>query len=526
MTSGLVREIISWVVPPVVGAVIGYVTNDIAIRMLFRPLKEIRLFGVRLPFTPGIFPKERRTLARSIGRMVSQELITEDALRRQVHSPRAQEALSQSVASISARILQSPLSSLSAAGSSVFASSLQELLHDMLRRFFASRALIYAVRDVVARAVASLSTRKVRDLLSRVDLKSFVTDRLLPRLAREETRVSIGRAAASAFTEQAAAIVSDELLASLSRAVEPLVPAAVDRLGAWLRSPDMRRELEVRGQELLSQILEKLNLMQRFLLSAGQFDRRLGEKMPEIVDDAIAALEALARDPSRQKQLLQVLEQAARAWRDSLEQPRRAAAGNSSHSGKGFAEGIAGLLDRFLAGLSAPEAREKVYAALEKGLFGEGDPSVGGFALRTLGIRDGEIVEYLAAQILQFLSRPETAERFSGELLGLAGRFLEEGGSVPVGQLLRIDEAKKQKLDAFLLVKTVELIDAKLPEVLRGVDVEQLVVEKIDGLEVQDVERLLLQVIATHLKWIDVFGAILGFVIGLFQNVLRLLRVG
>ena len=159
-------------------------------------------------------------------------------------------------------------------------------------------------------------------------------------------------------------------------------------------------------------------------------------------------------------------------------------------------------------------------------MFGEGDPSVGGFALRTLGIHDDEIVEYLAARILAYLSRRETAEQLSRELLGLAGKFIEDNASMPVGDLLRIDEERKQKLDAFLLARTVELIDAKLPEILRGVDVEQLVVEKIDGLDVKDVERLLLQVIATHLKWIDVFGAILGFVIGLFQDILRLLRLG
>jgi uncharacterized membrane protein YheB (UPF0754 family) len=42
---------------------------------------------------------------------------------------------------------------------------------------------------------------------------------------------------------------------------------------------------------------------------------------------------------------------------------------------------------------------------------------------------------------------------------------------------------------------------------------------------VKDVERLLLQVIASHLKWINVFGAILGFLIGLVQDILRLLRL-
>ena len=34
---------------PVVGAAIGALTNQIAIKMLFRPYREIRVGGVRLP---------------------------------------------------------------------------------------------------------------------------------------------------------------------------------------------------------------------------------------------------------------------------------------------------------------------------------------------------------------------------------------------------------------------------------------------------------------------------------------------
>ena len=46
-----------------VGAIIGYVTNWLAIKMLFRPQKEIRLRGKRLPFTPGLIPKEKERIA-------------------------------------------------------------------------------------------------------------------------------------------------------------------------------------------------------------------------------------------------------------------------------------------------------------------------------------------------------------------------------------------------------------------------------------------------------------------------------
>ena len=39
--------------PPIAGGVIGYFTNDVAIKMLFRPYRPIYLGKRRLPFTPG-----------------------------------------------------------------------------------------------------------------------------------------------------------------------------------------------------------------------------------------------------------------------------------------------------------------------------------------------------------------------------------------------------------------------------------------------------------------------------------------
>lgn len=50
--------IIRLVSAPIVGGVIGYITNSLAIRMLFRPHYKKRMFGKRIPFTSGIIPKD------------------------------------------------------------------------------------------------------------------------------------------------------------------------------------------------------------------------------------------------------------------------------------------------------------------------------------------------------------------------------------------------------------------------------------------------------------------------------------
>ena len=73
-------------ITPVVCGVIGYMTNWIAIKMLFRPHTEKKIFGVRLPFTPGLIPKERVRLIKRLGETISDHLITPDVLEESLFS--------------------------------------------------------------------------------------------------------------------------------------------------------------------------------------------------------------------------------------------------------------------------------------------------------------------------------------------------------------------------------------------------------------------------------------------------------
>jgi uncharacterized membrane protein YheB (UPF0754 family) len=104
------RDVLFWIIPPVVGAVIGYVTNAVAIKMLFRPLKEVKVLGRRIPFTPGILPRERHKLADSIGRMVEQELLTSEVLRERLARTEVRENIKDSLGMYTDKMLAKPLS--------------------------------------------------------------------------------------------------------------------------------------------------------------------------------------------------------------------------------------------------------------------------------------------------------------------------------------------------------------------------------------------------------------------------------
>ena len=78
---------------PIIGAVIGYCTNYIAVKMLFYPRNEVKVWGHKVPFTPGAIPKGKPRLAKSVGNIVANTLLTEEDIKQKILSPETEEAV-------------------------------------------------------------------------------------------------------------------------------------------------------------------------------------------------------------------------------------------------------------------------------------------------------------------------------------------------------------------------------------------------------------------------------------------------
>jgi uncharacterized membrane protein YheB (UPF0754 family) len=83
--------------PPLIGGVIGYFTNDIAIRMLFRPYEPKFLGTWQIPFTPGVIPRNQARLGQRIADSITGSLLTPDEIekiaRRLLEFDRVQQAI-------------------------------------------------------------------------------------------------------------------------------------------------------------------------------------------------------------------------------------------------------------------------------------------------------------------------------------------------------------------------------------------------------------------------------------------------
>jgi uncharacterized membrane protein YheB (UPF0754 family) len=70
-----VPELWTWISIPAIGGVIGYVTNWIAVKMIFRPIRPVSVLGIRVQ---GLVGKRQRELAQSIGRVVGGHLLSHE----------------------------------------------------------------------------------------------------------------------------------------------------------------------------------------------------------------------------------------------------------------------------------------------------------------------------------------------------------------------------------------------------------------------------------------------------------------
>jgi len=62
----------TWITIPAIGTAIGFSTNWLAVKMIFRPIKARSILGLRLQ---GLVPRRQQELAEAIGRVVGNHLI-------------------------------------------------------------------------------------------------------------------------------------------------------------------------------------------------------------------------------------------------------------------------------------------------------------------------------------------------------------------------------------------------------------------------------------------------------------------
>lgn len=511
----LVR-LLPWALPPLLGALIGYVTNAIAIKMLFRPLQEWRIFGVRVPLTPGIIPRQRYRLAENIGDMVSKELLTEDTLARQINTEKFSNGLSAALSRFTAGILDKSLFDLGTVVADPVAPKVPSVVEELIRGFLRSKGIKKLIRLVMHAGLHRLTSYRVKDLLRTEDQKTKLVDWLFGIISSSEAGTSIAHRSAKWIERQkrdgtkVGDFIPNEAPAWAESAIDIAYDPVCDFALRWLQSEGMKKQLEIRGRYLLRDILDKLSGFQRFLVAATQYDRTLDDKMAEIIDDVLQAMKETLADSETRKRLLRTVKEAVNGLREKKIK--------EIDENLDLGRKIQNFLDtsrKAMSQNSAERSLKSVFMFLINQVEGR---TLESFLERAFTVSDA--AEYLSELVVGSVER--SADRISRAAVMHLAEIVDSEGRTPIGALLGITRDAKHRLDSRIAQIARKSLVNQVPAILGSLDLREMVVTKINGLNVEDVEGLIVRVIHRHLKWINVFGAILGFLIGMVQIVSRL----
>ena len=521
----IVLSVLPWILPPLLGALIGYVTNRIAIKMLFRPLNPKRFLGMRVPLTPGVIPRNRYDLARTIARMVSEQLLSPAALREQVDTPEFRRNLAAWIRDRRVALMQTPIGlPASARGTNghsrnsddAESMSLDSILEELLAAFLASPQCADLVHSLADRVARDLGDKRVSDITSAEQLTDFVHGSVLPTLGNPELGNTASEFVSNWIRDQLnqnkrlREYLTPDNLEAVQGIIRNNIPTATWLLFNWMRSPDMSEKLVQIGRQWVEDTVRQQGLLTRAILSVSGKKEEAIRDMPNILGNLIDEAERSINTPEMQD----LVAEAVGVTLDRISGRRiKWLIGSNEQT-------IYWMADRATKGAFAAlsqTSRASVREAATRFYETNSDATLGEMAERTLGVQTAVVSKMTAGLMLNYLTAPERPAQITGLARGLGGNGDAGGEAVTLGELIPLSGEASERLDEYLAEQVVGFLSEQLPELSRIIDVETLVTNRIDSFDVRDVEQLVMSISGKHLRWINWFGAGLGAMIGLIQ---------
>lgn len=167
---------------PIISGFIGWITNWVAIKMLFHPQKPIRILGLTIQ---GIFPKRQAVFAAKMGKLVSTELLSFDEIKAVITRPENLQALMPQLELAIDRFLREKLTTVMPMISmfigdktidkikTVLVAEIQQLFPEMINGYVASMKDNLDLEKIVTEKVSGFSGEKLEAILYQVMSKEF-----------------------------------------------------------------------------------------------------------------------------------------------------------------------------------------------------------------------------------------------------------------------------------------------------------------------------------------------------------------
>src|SRR5437870_8656126 len=503
----------------------GYGAAWLAIWMLFHPYKPVKF--LRLTIWPqGMIPRHRARLAQSIGNAVGNELVSQDTVFDALFQTGFFNSKVESfVNSYTTELLSTAYPWLiealpTGARAPVLdtIAALQYRLEEHIASVLKSEQTAEAIEKFVDRQVDNLLERRLNQTVSEETfaqilefaegrfhdlvndqafeskVSSFVSERLGDLAGTRSTLAEM-------FTPETIALIKDRI----AQQVRPIA----DYLADIVTSPTTRNQIGALIKREVDDYYRDLSFLKKIFISRERIYREVDDlvhgTMPRRVDEylrgaAFAQEATIFLNATVDKFMTQPLsELVGQVSSERFEAIRREA----------------GM--RFVTMARSPELANSVSGYLSDAIE-RLRPQTLRELLETLNPESAPRVKsFLTKSLLTVLARDDTARTINGILSTQIERFLV----APIGRLAdHMPAGAIEKASAALTEKITAAARERLPAAIDEFDVGGLVRRKVGDYPLDKLEALVLSVAQHHLKTIELFGAVIGFWIGVGQVVI------
>jgi uncharacterized membrane protein YheB (UPF0754 family) len=500
----------------------GYGAAWLAIRMLFRPRRAVKFLGLTV-WPQGMIPRHRERLAQSIGNAVGNELVSQetvvnalfetDFFRSKVESlvdSYTDDLLDKSYPSFIDALPKGARAPVLDALAAI-QYRVAEHIADALR----SEETADAVTTFVSRRVDEILARRLTDVVDEGTFEQvlgFVESRFRGIVNEKgfETKVRDfvgGRLDDLAHSHSPLAeMFTPETVGIIKERVDRQIPPIVQQLTDIATNTRTRTQIGALIKREVDDYYAQLSFFKKIFISR----ERIHNEVDDLVNKTL---------PRRVEELLsgEAFEQEAEAFLNStidhfFARPINELIGQIAQDKLLMIKDQ--VSERILALVRSSELSTTVSAYATDALERIRPHTLRALLEHANPDSAARLKNFLSKGLLTVLSREETAQTINNILSGQIERLLV----TPIGRLGdSLPEQTIRDMSEALTDRITQAAREKLPQAILEFDIGGIVRRKVADYPADKLEALVLSVAQQHLKTIELFGALIGLVIGVFQ---------
>jgi len=514
----------------VIATLHGFGAAWLAIWMLFHPYNPVKLFGLTV-WPQGMIPRHRARLAESIGNAVGNELVSQktvfDALfETSFFQRKVEDFVNAHTQDVLSRVYPSFIDALPSQARAPILdtiSALQYRLAEYIAAMLKSEETTAAIAGFVDRQVDELLARRVGDTLSEDQFDRiivFVQGRLARLVGEEGLEEKIGRFVSGRLDDLArsnatlAETFTPETVAFIKERIDSQVPPIVHHLADIATSDNTRTQIGALIKREVDDYYDQLSLIKKIFISRERIHREVDELVNKTLPKRI---EEYLRGPAFEQEAESFLN----ATIDNvLARPLNELVGQIESS---RFDSIKQEITSRIVELAKSEELSASVATYAREALERFRPQTLGAALQQLDPDSTQTAkQFLTKSLVALLSRDDTSRTINAILSSQIERLLVS----PIGRLGdHVSEHSMKRASTALVARITSVARERLPVAIAEFDVGGLVRKKVADYPIEKLEELVLSVARHHLKTIEIFGAVIGFFIGVLQAVYILFDV-